>query len=396
MSEAQIQRRGASQAATFVVAASDSLHQGRADYVCSGVNDEVEIQAAIDALPTHGGKVVLLDGLYWIHDTIDLRNQMEIAGNGIASTKLRAHADLDLSPMMQYTGAMNSLFTDIRDMYLFAAPGSTATRGIDFQNLSGDKYLENVFVQGFTDYQIYDANGWNARYMGCIIEGHVSAQRGVGLHVGGADYKVIGCKFLYNDLGCYAYGRGQMLGNYFYRNQQHGLRLASGGNVVGNTFERNSDSNSNVYSDIELYSAGVCTNNAVISANLFVGLEQKHAILPDGGVYLVQVANNSFTGTYQTSIVRANSLDKLQMRNNYGFVTENSGTATLLSAGTSIVVNHGLAVTPVAGDIIVVPMETWGNMTKFWIDTYSATQFTIHADIAPGADTDFAWKAIVL
>jgi parallel beta-helix repeat protein len=73
-------------------------------------------------------------------------------------------------------------------------------------------------------------------------------------------------------------------------------------------------------------------------------------------------------------------------RGNVGFVTENSGTATLSSADTSIVVNHGLDVTPVAGDIIVVPMETWGNMTKFWIDTYTATQFTIHADIAPGAD----------
>jgi len=50
------------QAATLIVAASDSLHPERADYQCNGVADEVQIQAAIDALPFEGGKVLLLDG----------------------------------------------------------------------------------------------------------------------------------------------------------------------------------------------------------------------------------------------------------------------------------------------------------------------------------------------
>jgi hypothetical protein len=86
----------------------------------------------------------------------------------------------------------------------------------------------------------------------------------------------------------------------------------------------------------------------------------------------------------------------LAMRNNTGYITEKSGNATLLSATTSVAVTHGLSVTPVAGDIMVVPLETWGNMTKFWIDTYTATQFTIHADQAPGANKLFAWKATVL
>ena len=37
--------------ATLVVAANDSLHKNMADYVCDGVADQVEIQAALDALP---------------------------------------------------------------------------------------------------------------------------------------------------------------------------------------------------------------------------------------------------------------------------------------------------------------------------------------------------------
>ena len=63
-------RRGASQSATFVVAASDSLHQGYADYVCDGVDDQEEIQAAIDALPSSGGEIMLMEGTYTLSSQV--------------------------------------------------------------------------------------------------------------------------------------------------------------------------------------------------------------------------------------------------------------------------------------------------------------------------------------
>ena len=51
---------------TFIVAASDSLHPERADYVCDGVDDQEEIQAAIDAAYAIGGrKVALTKGTYY-------------------------------------------------------------------------------------------------------------------------------------------------------------------------------------------------------------------------------------------------------------------------------------------------------------------------------------------
>ncbi|GAI41416.1 unnamed protein product, partial [marine sediment metagenome] len=53
-------------AATFVVAASDSEHKFEADYFCNGTDDQVQINAALAALPATGGKVVLLDGTYTI------------------------------------------------------------------------------------------------------------------------------------------------------------------------------------------------------------------------------------------------------------------------------------------------------------------------------------------
>jgi len=50
--------------ATFVIAASDSQNKRDADYHCDGTADDVQIQAAIDALPAGGGKVFLLEGTY--------------------------------------------------------------------------------------------------------------------------------------------------------------------------------------------------------------------------------------------------------------------------------------------------------------------------------------------
>ena len=81
------------QAATFVIAASDSLHKERADYVCNGVDDQVQIQAAIDALPDGGGRITLLDGKFNISDTIHLYRDVGgwfnvfLEGQGITRNK---------------------------------------------------------------------------------------------------------------------------------------------------------------------------------------------------------------------------------------------------------------------------------------------------------------------
>ncbi len=78
------QNKGA-MAATIVVAASDSLNKAAANYVCDGVADNVEIQAAIDALPAGGGKVVLLEGNYTISASIVLKSNLSLIGMGHAT-----------------------------------------------------------------------------------------------------------------------------------------------------------------------------------------------------------------------------------------------------------------------------------------------------------------------
>ena len=84
------------------------------------------------------------------------------------------------------------------------------------------------------------------------------------------------------------------------------------------------------------------------------------------------------------------------VRDNLGHVTENSGTATLVSGQTTIVVTHGLAVTPVVGDIMVTAIETLASASFFWVSTLTSTQFTLNVNTDPTQDVDFAWKATVL
>ena len=85
----------------YVVAASDSVDSEGADFKCDGIDDQVEIQAAIDALPkpSHfdvtqsGGRIILLDGNYYLTDSIKYRNYMALEGQGLRITALHNQTD---------------------------------------------------------------------------------------------------------------------------------------------------------------------------------------------------------------------------------------------------------------------------------------------------------------
>lgn len=86
-----------SRGATKVIAASDSSDESKqaADYVCDGVDDQVETLAAIDALPASGGEIILLEGTFELGLPIGRRdgtggisNNVSIKGTG-SSTILK-------------------------------------------------------------------------------------------------------------------------------------------------------------------------------------------------------------------------------------------------------------------------------------------------------------------
>lgn len=70
--------------ATMIVAANDSLHKNMANYVCDGVNDDVEIQAALNAVALPGvmGRVILLDGTFHCATDVLVPNRTTLEGQG--------------------------------------------------------------------------------------------------------------------------------------------------------------------------------------------------------------------------------------------------------------------------------------------------------------------------
>ncbi len=79
---------------------------------------------------------------------------------------------------------------------------------------------------------------------------------------------------------------------------------------------------------------------------------------------------------------------------NPGYVTSNSGTATLVNGNTSIAVAHGLDITPLAKNISVTPIETLASASFWWVDTIGATNITINVNADPTQDVDFVFQII--
>lgn len=70
--------------ATFVIGFDTD-----SDYVCDGVDDVIQINQAIQALPATGGMIVLRAGTYDVRRSIDLRSGVSLVGEGKEATVLK-------------------------------------------------------------------------------------------------------------------------------------------------------------------------------------------------------------------------------------------------------------------------------------------------------------------
>jgi hypothetical protein len=112
----------------------------------------------------------------------------------------------------------------------------------------------------------------------------------------------------------------------------------------------------------------------------------------------VTVENCDFVGNSTGAINNTSSGTNNKIRNNQGYITEASGTASITSGSTSVTVTHGLSVTPSAQHLSVVitanPTNDPGNI---YITNITATQFTINSRNDPGASNlSLGWRANVI
>lgn len=105
------------------------------------------------------------------------------------------------------------------------------------------------------------------------------------------------------------------------------------------------------------------------------------------------VGSNSFSNTTTEVDLTLGTNSGIFVRNNSGFITEAAGTATILSGATTVTVTHGLAYTPSAPEISILPLEQGTiDYGRFWVDTITSTQFRVNVSLDPGASNlDIGW-----
>ena len=143
--------------ATITIAASNSLPQSKANatYVCDGVDDNVEIQAAIDSLPetkedTGGGSIQLLEGTFNIGATIKFYDKaVSLIGTGRYSTTLMFQNKANDDMLLIGTGAKHGM-----------PPGRLAHLTLNgnsrFQTKGSGIWMKSGDMMVIEDVRIYD------------------------------------------------------------------------------------------------------------------------------------------------------------------------------------------------------------------------------------------------
>ena len=167
--------------ATATVGA-DGNTQDRGDWLCDGIDDHVEIQAAIDWVDAQGGGSVLLtNGIFIIDDTIDLKQNVSLFGSG-PGTIIR----VDPTTASDFDMVAAATAEDNGVVAMLALDGNSGNHAKDHTGL-----------------HIVAANGWHVRDVWVRnISANAGETFGFGIRISGAGERniVSGCSAYNVDL----------------------------------------------------------------------------------------------------------------------------------------------------------------------------------------------------
>jgi len=501
--------------ATLVVAASDSKDTSPADYIADGTDDDVQIQAALDALPSGGGKVVLLEGNY-NGGQITIPSNTTLSGMG-PSTILKMTDDTDDRFIVNSDRTNGNINIVIENLYIDGNKDEQVELGpadsygnagaLDFRNVENlvvrnntivnawaagveTTLSENVIITGNRiDDSADDGIAINDQTIYAIVSNNIITNAGLGVNYGSPagieiqdgshdvsvsnnvirnalstgiqvsthagstrcyNVEIIGNSVYASDIGIYVAGIAgsfasdiTISGNSASSNTNEGIVTTSATGITisnntaasnagdagiklltgtthtivnGNTVRLNSRGGitANADADYNQISNNTITDNGAASGGTQVGIvihgdyidifdnvsadtgpgTQQYGIVFYSGANEGIARGNRFYGNTLASILDVGTDNVYQ--NNIGYVTENSGAATVASGETTIDVTHGLAITPSINDINVVPTNNLGNSTKYWLSDVGSSTFRINVDIDPGATTAiFSWQVAI-
>ena len=395
------------QAATFVVAASDSIHKERADYICDGVDDQIEIQEALDSM-TMGGVLFLLDGIYWLSSTINMPDVsgITIEGSGLGTAgkgSLLYLADGANCSMFTCDHATHVYFTSFKN---FGMNGRKVHQGATSHGFNvvkdlSDGMLEDMIIMGFHDDGFHAAPSthfWNFWLNRILLESCGGAGIYLDATTGGVKLgHVIDCYFYGNEYGIQAIKlkNGLIISNsYVNSNKKHGIYFQGVTKAIISSSEicDNSGETSNTFDGIYLEDSGATPSsyNQIIGCDLSdksITPAQRYGINLQGNSDYILIPNNIFHNNYSGSINIGASVGSHNIiKDNIGYINQNFGTST--GTGAQQTIAHGLAKTPTK--VILWNIEDGANPYQ------SAAADGTNIKITAVINQDYGWEAEVV
>ncbi|RLC68525.1 MAG: hypothetical protein DRI26_10025 [Chloroflexi bacterium] len=386
----------------------------------SGTDAATVIQQAIDALPNSGGRIFIKAGEYIISSAIQInKNYITIEGESPINTCLKL-ADGANCNLIEFTA--NWGLIRIRHLELDGnKANNVAGSGIYHGGYNG--IYEDLVIHDFKEHgiEILETGGTNNRFI--MVESYNNDKSG--FYVRKGDQRYLLCRAFSNgEYGMQLYGSVQyviepfvfgnglsgiyvtggavrILGGNIATNNRHGIHLnatEAGINIFeirGVLIRENSKESANTYDAIHLEGDGPpWISVGIISENIIDGsTDHRHGIyIHNIGVRRVLISDNDVRFASVSEPIYVAGGTDIMIRRNPGYLTENSGTATLLNGTTSIAFTHGLASTPTV--VTANPTTDLGSASYWWV-TYNSTHITIHVNADPGKDVTFNWRAEV-
>jgi len=112
---------------------------------------------------------------------------------------------------------------------------------------------------------------------------------------------------------------------------------------------------------------------------------------PIKGMIIVGSQTNIFVYRNIIAGITGSGMQYATIKQNRGYLTENSGVATISSGQTRVTVSHGLASAP--SKVLVSPLAQPSG--KIWVENITSSSFDIVTDTAPSSGLNVAWYAEV-
>lgn len=222
---------------TLVVGTSTSGHTTTdVDYLCDGTADDVEINAAIQALPEGGGKILIREGAYDISAQIEIdKDSVSIEGMGASTCLIRTFRAGNLVP----SGVLK-----IKSSYVV----------VNSMKIMGE-FTSSAIIKGDTSYGIWITNeATSIRVIDIELNNHTSTA----IHISGDNCAVENCKITKSgDRGIHISQGPGLIANNYVRQCTEGICISTYyvsayGNILMNNSEGDiavaSDANYNVIS----------------------------------------------------------------------------------------------------------------------------------------------------